>query len=112
MAVLGVTKDGKDIEITYNDKDPVDTKRAIMEAYGFSSEEYDKHHETYMDHMKELNERYPSLSGLIVEGDNYYYVDVDGKPTGQELDMDAISRDIVKLHNDRNPDDTIEIVKA
>ncbi len=112
MAILGIIKDGKDLEFIYNDKDPVDTKRAFMEAYGFTSEEYDSHNQNYLKAMEELNEKYPSLSGLVLDGENYYYADEDGNPTGKELDMEAISRDIVKMHNDRNPDDKIDIVKS
>lgn len=109
MARLGTTRNGEDYEVEYNAEDPLDKKRAFMDVFNLTSEEYDAQEEKHKRHMKELDEKYPALKGLVCVDGQMYYADDNGEKTGRELDMNAIAADMVSYHNKANPNDTIAI---
>jgi len=81
-----IYKDGK--EATYDNNDPVARKKAHLEVWDMTSEDYDRVEKECEERNKEFAKKYPSLVGLMwVDNDMYYLIDGKRVEVGDRLEQ-------------------------
>lgn len=105
-AKLG-TLGGKMVE--YDPTNPEETKKAFMEVFNLSSEQYDAQQKRTQDRAKEEENKYPALNNLIWANNEIYYVDDQGKFSPKAVNIEEITNQMLAQMKEVNPDDTILI---